>query len=818
MLALSDVVTEAGSAHINRVRVGQPEGGRGGRGGREGNEERSRRRAKDKPWYDDACRRQRDVFREAQSRHSEIGSDATRVWRNMQRGIYRKLCRSKKREFLGKEALRLWGLGQTDPNAFWREVKGKKTREGLPDLNFFDHFRNLANKESSVDERGREEIRQENENDGGNVHIPVLDDPIGRPELEDAIKSLKKDKSAGNDLILNDFLLNATDRAKIVILLLFNNILTLEYFPNSWALGCIVPIFKSGDKNNTNNYRGITILSCLGKLFTKIMNRRLTKWAEECNILDETQFGFRKSRSTVDCIFIIQGLVQLLIAQGKRLYCCFIDYEKAFDYLDRTAMWTKLIKEGSSSKSIRLLKNMYSKIRLGVRGDGRTFDSHLGLLQGESTSPILFSLFVNDLEGELTSNSIGTRAMDLLIKLIKFADDMAIFSETREGLQAGLDNLSDYCKKWGISVNIPKTKIVVFRKGGRLGQEDRWTFNGTFLEVVSAFKYLGVWLGTTGSFTKCFKELKNSGNRALFQLRTYFAKNPEILPSVQLKLFNSMVLPILFYGSEVWGLCQADPIETFYLSFLKTVLRVKTSTTNIYVYGELGVFPLYVVRQVRVLKYWAKIVNGHFKEDSLVYKVYQALLELSRAQPAAVTWVTMVKDLLIKCGLDDYWNQQKVECNGCFERIVELKVYGGYKRKWREDVVASTDGRIYRYIKNDFRFEKYLEISDSRLRHAISKIRLSSHLFYIERGRWSRPQIDRVNRVCDVCGVLEDEKHCLLECPKYVNERRGRVPGWLSEDPTWENFVTFFKCENELEIRMLGLLCKSVQAAHRKEL
>ena len=72
--------------------------------------------------------------------------------------------------------------------------------------------------------------------------------------------------------------------------------------------------------------------------------------------------------------------------------------------------------------------------------------------------------------------------------------------------------------------------------------------------------------------------------------------------------------------------------------------------------------------------------------------------------------------------------------------------------------------------------------------------------------------------MCDVCGVLEDEKHCLLECPKYVNERRGRVPGWLSEDPTWENFVKFFKCENELEIRMLGLLCKSVQAAHRKEL
>ena len=113
-------------------------------------------------------------------------------------------------------------------------------------------------------------------------------------------------------------------------------------------------------------------------------------------------------------------------------------------------MWAKLLKMGSSSKSVRLMKNMYSKIRLTVRGDeGRYFMSNLGLLQGESTSPILFSLFVNDLEGDLADDTIGTRVMDIIIKLIKFADDMAIFSETREGLQKGLNDLYGYCKKWG---------------------------------------------------------------------------------------------------------------------------------------------------------------------------------------------------------------------------------------------------------------------------------------------------------------------------------------------------------------------------------
>ena len=327
-----------------------------------------------------------------------------------------------------------------------------------------------------------------------------------------------------------------------------------------------------------------------------------------------------------------------------------------------------------------------------------------------------------------------------------------------------------------------------------------------------------MWLGTTGSFSRCVNELTNSARRALFSLRSYFAKNREILPSVQLKLFNSMVLPILFYGSEVWGVCKADPMETFYMSFLKSILRVKLSTTNIYVYGEFGLVPLHVQRKVRVLKYWAKLVDGSFNENSYVFKVYKALYNLSVEKPRTVTWATLVRKVLDECGMIDYWDNQKVDCKVSFERLAKQKLWEGYITKWKEDIADSTDGRIFRYIKEDFKFEKYLELGDRRLREAISKVRMSSHLFYIERGRWGKPIIERVDRLCDVCNVIEDEKHCLLECPKYVNERRERLPEWLRMDPSWDNFVRFFKSEDDQDIRMLGLLCKSVQAEHRRYL
>ena len=331
--------------------------------------------------------------------------------------------------------------------------------------------------------------------------ILELDKEITLEELNNAISKLKLEKSAGHDLLVNEFVIYAPDHVKNVLLSIFNKILELEHFPSVWAKGNIVPIFKSGDSKNTNNYRGITLLSCVGKLFTRIINDRLSEWAERNSIITEAQLGFRKGRGTVDCLFILNGLIQLMLNKGKKLYCCFIDYEKAFDYIDRAALWSKLLKEKVSSKIIRLLTNMYSKIELTVKGDDRIFNSSCGLLQGESTSPILFSLYINDLENNMNDDWSGTKIQECVIKLLMFADDTAIFSETAKGLQKAIDNLDDYCLKWGITVNVRKTKVVVFRKPCKLAAGDKWVYRGNEIEIVSVFKYLGCYLSSSGSFS-----------------------------------------------------------------------------------------------------------------------------------------------------------------------------------------------------------------------------------------------------------------------------------------------------------------------------
>ena len=126
---------------------------------------------------------------------------------------------------------------------------------------------------------------------------------------------------------------------------LFNLILNTGIIPEAWSKGTILPIYKNkGDINDPDNYRGITILSCFGKLFTAVLNKRLNDHLESTGLLIEEQAGFRKHYSTADHIFSLKMLIDFYLNKKKRLYCAFIDYRKAFDSVNRVALWRKLLK------------------------------------------------------------------------------------------------------------------------------------------------------------------------------------------------------------------------------------------------------------------------------------------------------------------------------------------------------------------------------------------------------------------------------------------------------------------------------------------
>ena len=204
---------------------------------------------------------------------------------------------------------------------------------------------------------------------------------------------MRNGASAGPDLMLNEFLKHSSNGLLIYLHHLFNKIFEIWYFPENWSEGHIVPIFKKGDKDEVSNYRGITLLSIVGKLFTRILKNRLNDWAEEYNIYVEAQAGFRKCMGTVDNIFILNNLITHCLNNNESLYCAFVDFTKAFDFVVRDILWFKLIKLGVGGKMLNVIRSIYNHVKSRVKHNGslgEPFLSHIGVRQGECLSPFLF--------------------------------------------------------------------------------------------------------------------------------------------------------------------------------------------------------------------------------------------------------------------------------------------------------------------------------------------------------------------------------------------------------------------------------------------
>ena len=375
---------------------------------------------------------------------------------------YKYQCRKSKLKYNRERYRNMNEVRRKNPKQFWKIFKGRKHSpdNNISDQDFYEYFKNLS---SEIEESVPEDVRNFMENFDSNdreTTFSNFDDPFSQTEIKKAINNLSSNKACGADNIINEYFKSAADLLSEPLQILFNKILQTGIFPSQWATGLIVPIYKKGDTEDTNNYRGITLISCFAKLFTSVINNRLKNWEQENEISTDAQFGFKSNHSTIDAIFILKYLIDRNLNSKKKLYCAFIDLKKAFDSVSRTSLWYKLIKSGIDGKILKLIRSLYSEIKLRVKNLNSLSDLYsceLGLLQGEILSPFLFSIFLNDIEMHLGQNIQDGITLDQLqLYLLLFADDAVLVSETPEGLQNSLNSLYNYCKKWNLKVNIEK--------------------------------------------------------------------------------------------------------------------------------------------------------------------------------------------------------------------------------------------------------------------------------------------------------------------------------------------------------------------------
>ena len=275
-----------------------------------------------------------------------------------------------------------------------------------------------------------------------NSHINL---PITKDEIFKCVRKLKNEKASGEDEIINEYIKSTVNQFINVYEKLFNVIFDNGIMPSSWLIGMIKPIYKNkGDKFDPKNYRPITIVSCLGKLFTAILNERLTEFSESFFVLSENQSGFRKGYSTLDNMFTLQSFFEILKCKKKKMYCAFVDFMKAFDTVWRAGLWHNMLLNNINGKMYDVIFNMYCNIKSCIvfnKCKSDYFACDNGVRQGENLSPFLFSLFLNDLETFLEAKNVTglesisgdlENLLNIYLKLfiILYADDTVILSES----------------------------------------------------------------------------------------------------------------------------------------------------------------------------------------------------------------------------------------------------------------------------------------------------------------------------------------------------------------------------------------------------
>ena len=603
-------------------------------------------------------------------------------------------------------------------------------------------------------------------------------------ELQKVSSSLKNKKSSAFDSISNEMIKCSIGHLGELLLRLFNTVINKSEFPKQWSEGYIIPIFKSGDILDPTNYRGITVSSCLGKLFTKILNTRLLNYLLDNKMISNSQIGFIPGNRTSDHILLVKTLIDSYKKLKKKLFICFIDFRKAFDTIYRTGLIYKLMQLKVSSKFIHIVQAMYSNITASVKtkeGLTTTFPIQVGTRQGCNLSPTLFNLYINDLPKEFDDTCKPITLHQTRLSCLMYADDLVIFSETENGMKKCLAKLECFCSKWRLSVNTTKSKILIINQPKRHDISFRLFKNK--LEIVNSYKYLGIIIDKTTNFKSATEELGKKATRAYYAIKKHFNFNNNTATKTAIKLFESMVQPILLYGCEIWGMFgwrrndiasikhflfnNKHKFEHLHIKMCKNTLGINKHASDIMATAELGRYPLLSNIIKYTYSYWQHILNS--KTNSLLH---QTLMHMKKQHSNGNTnFFSRFHSLLSALGKPELILQCKTSQIHDKSNDLRKAYCSKYEKHFFNTLQEKGGGtgsggkfEIYYAIKKVFKFETYLNMKSNILRRCLTNIRISTHCLPVEKLR--KFNIARQDRICNLCNdnVVGTEMHVLVNC------------------------------------------------------
>jgi hypothetical protein len=658
----------------------------------------------------------------------------------------------------------------------------------------------------------------------------VLDRPIVSAEIIRACNQLQTGKSCGADGIPLP-ILACFARCSLVITAMFNVVLENGEYPTRWIEGLITPILKPQKPSHLiSSYRKVTVICDIGKLFEKVMENRLATFECVMDSNDPSNNGFAKGYRPADNLFVLDCVVRRYRFIKRPLYVALVDFSQAFDLVNRNGLFYKLIARQFGSTALNVIYSMYQKSRSGYRINGKFTEmirTLLGVNQGSILSPRLFKKFFQDLDGWLRAP--GAWLGERMLRYLLWADDLLLFATSVQDLQQQLRYLHEYCVRWAVTINTEKTKVLIFAtiRGKRTPATPppAFSLNGNPIEVVEEAIYLGIKINTV--FTNHFKthvdHALGKARKSLYRIYGMCRNFGCLPPRTAFKLFDSLVVSVLRYGSEVWygSLSQSarKPFEVMHTKFLRYVLGIRRSTPLIAIYGETGRFPLDLSFRAAGVKYAIYL----FRRTDLGQN---SPLQWARGYSAA-TWeggAPALSFLSTVCAVSSHQACDSILAASMSFARWRFAEHEAWQAQWKLDLQSDAHKlSTYKLFKFEMGIESYLvQVHNHTHRKSLSRFRMSSHNLAIERLRWAN--VPREQRTCrnDACaGIVEDEMHALLMCPTYAVDRAAflvRISNSIappSEPPSPTCVMqSILNCQDTDTVRALACFVNRILACH----
>ena len=626
-------------------------------------------------------------------------------------------------------------LSNNDSKAVWQKINWKgtfdkstsSTKPPLDDLK--DHF--MSKGQSVEDSTLLSDVKGDN-------FVPVLDSAISLEEIDSATSRLKE-KSSG-DGWTRKMLLNLPVCILYALQVIYNSILAAHTYPTRWRTTIVNEIFKNkGNSDNAKNYRGISLVVLLSKVYDIILCTRFTKWFTP----DDGQTAYQNGKSGCDHVFLLRCLVQQAKRFKQTIFIIAFDFDGAFDRVSRSVLIRKLIKFGAGVIFVACVASMYmcTENIIFRHKDYVTFMLYSGIKQGLPLSPMLFIFYVNDIF-EVFRSAYGVCIENIfkIIHLLIHADDLTLLATLRDGAISKLQTLRQYCN---INYIIPQTtKCKFITINGSQADNDPLPFGDDYLKSTDHLEILGSHIDSSGNLADDLELHIKKRFPSCIKFFNFCHENKLAPLSVRLNALRACVMHSILYNCEAFGPALPNKLETIYNKLIRTALQVRTNTPALILYIESGLLPIKALIEARQLKYFKRfreslapqserklVFEGLYNDPSRYLKHYIKLHETYTShQEIYQHHINLVKDRI-------------------------------------RDQVAKGKPKFTTYLSYNPALEPSPFIQCMHpLTVDIVRFRVGSHCLPIETGRWSQKK--REDRLCDVCGVVGDELHYIYDCAR----------------------------------------------------